>query len=87
MRMDPPAVENEMTLTRVIYKLPADKAEALSSFLKQHVKVAVLETTVNGDSMTITTTPDMQRTIGQFVALMRGKSQSKQEPTKVTPAR
>jgi beta-lactamase regulating signal transducer with metallopeptidase domain len=82
VRMDPPAVENEVTLTRVIYKLPADKAEALSSFLKQHVKVAVLETTVSGDSMTITTTPDMQRTIGHFVALMRGKSQTKQEPTK-----
>jgi beta-lactamase regulating signal transducer with metallopeptidase domain len=87
VRMEPPAVENELTLTRVTYKLPADKAEALSSFLKQHVKVAVLETRVDGDSMTITTTPDMQRTIGQFVVLLRGKSQTKQEPPKVTPLR
>jgi hypothetical protein len=77
VRLDQPRAENEVTLTRVVYKLPADKAEALASFLKQHVKVLVLETKVDGDSMTITTTPDMQRTIGQFVALMRGKEPAK----------
>ena len=78
-------VENEVALTRVIYKLSSAKAEALSAFLKDQIKAAVLETTVAGDTITVTTTPDVQRTIGQFVALMRGKSESKQEPKTSTP--
>jgi arginine repressor len=56
----------------LVYRLPSDKAEALSTFLKEHVKAQVLETRITGDSMTITTTPDTQRTIGQFVDAMRG---------------
>jgi len=80
-----PGVENEVTLTRVIYKLPTDKAEALSGFLKEHVKAAVLETKVDSDGITVTTTPDTQRAIGQFVALIRGKSQTKQEHKNLTP--
>src|SRR5206468_8930792 len=62
--------ENEMALTRVVYKLSAAKAEALSAFLKDNVQAAVLETKVDGDSITVTTTPDVQRTIGQFVTLV-----------------
>ena len=69
----------------MIYKLPADKAEALSGFLKQHIKAKVLETQVDGDTITITTTPEVQRTIGQFVALVRGKSETKNEHRTQTP--
>jgi beta-lactamase regulating signal transducer with metallopeptidase domain len=80
-----PGPETEVNLTRVIYKLPAAKAEALASFLKEHVKAAVLETRVEGDTVTITTTPEMQRTIGQFVALLRTKSDSKAETRNPLP--
>jgi hypothetical protein len=64
----------EVTLSRTTYQLPAAKAAALAAFLKEHVKASVMETKAEGDSLTVTTTPDAQRTIGQFVALIQGKS-------------
>jgi beta-lactamase regulating signal transducer with metallopeptidase domain len=63
----------EVTLTRTTYRLPAAKAEALSKFLREHVRASVLETKVDGDSLTVTTTPEVQGTIGQFIALVQGK--------------
>jgi beta-lactamase regulating signal transducer with metallopeptidase domain len=65
----------EVTLSRVTYKLPAAKAEALGKFLQQHVKVPVMETKVEGDALIVTTTPEVQQGIRQFVALMEGKPQ------------
>lgn len=62
-----------VTLTRAIYKLPKDKAEALAAFLREHVKATVLEAKAEGDGLIVTTTPDTQRTIGQFIALVQGK--------------
>jgi beta-lactamase regulating signal transducer with metallopeptidase domain len=63
----------EVNLTRTTYALPAAKAEALAKFLQQHVKAQVLETKAEGDSLTVTTTPEVQRAIGGFVALVQGK--------------
>jgi hypothetical protein len=62
-----------ITLTRATYKLPAGKAEAVAKFLKEHVKASVLETKAEGDSLIVTTTPDVQGAIGQLVLLVQGK--------------
>jgi hypothetical protein len=62
-----------VTLSRTSYKLPKEKAEALSAFLREHVKAQVLETKVEGDNFIVTTTPEAQHVISQFVALIEGK--------------
>ena len=49
---------------------PNAKAATLARFLKDHVKAAVMEAKVEGNSLTITTTPDAQKAIGQLVSLM-----------------
>jgi hypothetical protein len=68
------AAANEVTLSRAAYKLPAGKAEALAKFLNEQVKAVVLETKVDGETIIVTTTPEMQRTIGQFMTLLRAKA-------------
>jgi hypothetical protein len=68
------------TLTRVIYGLAPDKAKALESFLKENAKAKVLEMKLDGDKLTVTTTPDVQATIGGIVRLMQ--SDSKVAPVK-----
>jgi hypothetical protein len=62
-----------VTLSRAIYKLPHAKGEALATLLKQHSKVEILEARVEGDSLVITTTPEAQRAIAQFVSLIQGR--------------
>jgi beta-lactamase regulating signal transducer with metallopeptidase domain len=69
-----PATAKEVTLTRTTYKLPAAKAEALGKFLQQHVKASVMETKVEVESLIVTTTPEVQRGIGQFISLIEGKT-------------
>jgi beta-lactamase regulating signal transducer with metallopeptidase domain len=64
----------EVTLSRTTYKLPAAKAEALGKFLQEHVKAVIMETKADGDSLTITTTPEVQQGIRQFIALIEGKT-------------
>jgi beta-lactamase regulating signal transducer with metallopeptidase domain len=64
----------EITLSRVTYKLPAGKAEAVATFLKEQVKTSVLETKADGDNLVVTTTPEAQHVIGQFIALIQGKT-------------
>jgi beta-lactamase regulating signal transducer with metallopeptidase domain len=63
-----------MTLTRATYKLPKDKATTLASFLKDNIKASVLEVKVEGDSLTVTTTPEAQNAIGTLVKLIDGPS-------------
>jgi beta-lactamase regulating signal transducer with metallopeptidase domain len=76
-----------VTLSRATYKLPKDKAEALSTFLRDHVKASVVETKVEGENIIVTTTPEAQHVIGQFVALIEGKLFSFQHAAPVsTPA-
>ena len=76
----------EVHLTRTVYALPAAKAEALAKFLRQHVKAAVLETKAEGDSLTVTTTPEVQRAIGGFVALVQGKPAAAPQANAPSPA-
>jgi beta-lactamase regulating signal transducer with metallopeptidase domain len=75
------AAPTEVALTRTTYKLPAAKAEALGKFLQQHVKATVMETRVEGESLIVTTTPEVQRGIGQFINLIEGKSPQTQGKT------
>jgi hypothetical protein len=65
--------DQPMHLTRAAYKLPKDKADALATFLRDQVKTPVLETKVEGDGLVVTTTPEAQQVIGQFIALVQGK--------------
>ena len=80
------ADSQSVTLTRTTYKLPKEKAEALSAFLRQHVKARVLESKVDGDSLIVTTTPEAQRTIGQFITLMKSKPSGDGPMKPITPA-
>jgi beta-lactamase regulating signal transducer with metallopeptidase domain len=75
----PAAIDGEVTLSRATYKLPAAKAEALATLLKDHVKGPVVETKVEGENLVVTTTPEAQRTIAQFIGLLQGKT------TRATP--
>jgi hypothetical protein len=70
-------------LSRTTYTLPAAKAVALESFLKENAKAKVLETKCDGDQLTVTTTPDVQSTIGGLIALMSGKNSTAAVPMKV----
>jgi beta-lactamase regulating signal transducer with metallopeptidase domain len=65
-----------ITLSRATYKLPKAKAEALAKFLEQNAKVQVLEVKVEGDSLIITTTPEAQQAIRQFVSLLQAHAVS-----------
>jgi hypothetical protein len=68
------AADQAVTLTRATYKMPKEKAEALAKFLGDQVKGQVLETKVDGDSIMVTTTPHIQRTIHEFINLVQGKT-------------
>lgn len=63
-----------VALSRVAYRLPAGKAEAVAAFLKDHVKAPILETRTEGEALVVTTTPEFQLAIGNLVDLVRGKS-------------
>jgi hypothetical protein len=65
---------NSTLLSRTTYKMPKEKAEALATFLKDQVKNPVVETKVDGDSIVVTTTPEAQRTIGNFIGLVQGRT-------------
>jgi hypothetical protein len=66
--------DGAITLIRRTYKMPKEKAEALATFLHDQVKGQVLETKVEGDNISITTSAESQRIIGQFIALAQGKT-------------
>jgi beta-lactamase regulating signal transducer with metallopeptidase domain len=68
--MDGKKTAGAVTLVRTTYKIPHAKAEALATLLKEHGADNVLETNVEGDSLIITTTPEAQRTISEFMALL-----------------
>src|SRR5262245_59173706 len=60
-------------LHRTKYKLSHEKAEALAKFLRDQVKGQTVETKVEGDYLTVTASPEAQRTIGQIVSLIDQK--------------
>jgi beta-lactamase regulating signal transducer with metallopeptidase domain len=68
------STDQAVTLTRATYQMPKEKAEALAKFLSDQVKGQVLETKVDGDSIIVTTTPGIQRTIHEFINLVQGKT-------------
>ena len=63
---------NAITLSRATYKLNKDQATALATLLGS-IKATVMETKADGDSLTVTTTPEAQATIGQIVRLVQGQ--------------
>lgn len=64
------AASQELALSRMTYALPKAKAETLAAFLRDYVKVQVMETKVEGDALTVTTTPDVQKSLGQLISLL-----------------
>jgi hypothetical protein len=75
LEMAAPA-NNVIPLSRATYNLPKDKAEALAAFLKANVKTSVLELKVDNNSLTITTAPEAQVAIGNFVKLLQGPTRT-----------
>jgi beta-lactamase regulating signal transducer with metallopeptidase domain len=79
-----PGSTTTITLSRTTYKLENKaKADALAAFLKEHVKASILEVKAEGESLTITTTPETQKAIGQLISITGGektKTSSAREP-------
>ncbi len=59
-------VENTIILSRTTYKLPANKVAELTTILNKF-KTSVLEITSNNDTVTVTTTPEIQATVAVIV--------------------
>jgi beta-lactamase regulating signal transducer with metallopeptidase domain len=81
-----------ITLSRATYKLGKDQASAQATLLGG-IKATVMETKVDGDTLTVTTTPEAQAAIGQIVRLLQGgtgqatyRLEWKTAPTPPTPA-
>ncbi len=66
----PAASGNTVSLSRATYHLSKARAEALAAFLQANVKASVLELKVENNGLTVTTTPDLQATIGGIVKVM-----------------
>ena len=62
-----------INLTRATYDLPAAKAKALADLL-QDSKGPAVEIKVEGDKVTVTTTPEALRIVAQFIAMLQGKA-------------
>jgi len=75
---------NAITLSRATYKMSKEQATALSTLLGS-IKATVMETKVDGDSITVTTTPDAQQSIGQIVRLIQGQGGNFKFEWKVAP--
>jgi beta-lactamase regulating signal transducer with metallopeptidase domain len=75
-----------ITLTRVTYKLNPTTAYALVDFLKDNVKTAILEAKSEGENLVVTTTPDAQKAIGQFIHLLQGPTRLPVPKKVIAPA-
>ena len=71
-----PLPEAPVVLTRGTYKLPKEKAGALAKFLREQVKSPVMEIKEESTGLVVTTTPDAQHALQQFVELLQGQSSS-----------
>lgn len=76
---------NAITLSRATYKLSREQAAALGTLLGS-ITATVMETKVDGDSLTVTTTPDAQQTIGQIVRLITGQGGAARNEYRLAPA-
>jgi beta-lactamase regulating signal transducer with metallopeptidase domain len=79
---DSKRADRKVALIRVTYKLSHAKAEALASLLTQHSKAEVLEARVEGDNLTVTTTPEAEKAITQFISLIQGSTATEHRDTK-----
>jgi beta-lactamase regulating signal transducer with metallopeptidase domain len=68
------APNDEISLSRVTYKLSAAKAKALAAVLGEHVKGVVMEVKADGDKLIVTTSPQAQHAVAQMVALLSGEA-------------
>jgi len=68
----PASQGGEVMLSRATYELPSDKSKALSDLL-QGSKSPEVTIKVEGDKVTVTTTPEGQHAIGQFIYFLQGK--------------
>src|SRR5262249_30292676 len=84
----PAAVDGAVTLSPATDKRPAAKAEVRAPLLKDHVKGSVVETKIEGETLVVTTPPEAQRTIAQFIGLLQGKTTrpTPMSPTHAVPA-
>ena len=74
---------NTVSLVRTSYNLPHAKAEPLAAFLREHVKAKVMETKGDGDSLTVTTTPETQKAVGGLIALIQGKQVARSDAKQI----
>jgi len=65
------ATPGTVTLSRATYKLPKDQAATLATLLGT-LKHAVMETKADGDTLVVTTTPEVQAVVQRFVAMLVG---------------
>jgi beta-lactamase regulating signal transducer with metallopeptidase domain len=63
---------SEVTLTRATYELPGEKAKALSDLLQGYNGPEVT-LKIEGDKVTVTTSPEAQHMLGQFIRFLQGK--------------
>jgi beta-lactamase regulating signal transducer with metallopeptidase domain len=56
-----------------VYKLPKGKAAAIAGFLKENAKGSAVETTVEGDTLTVKGSPEAIKAIASMISLMQGK--------------
>ena len=67
-----PGASDVELLVRATYDLPPSKAKALRALLEESVSVDV-ETKLEGHRLTVTASPEAQRSIGQFIAVLMPK--------------
>lgn len=75
---------DSVALARSTYKLTKEQAAALTTLLNA-VKGTVMETKVDGDSLTVTTTPEAQAAIASMVRLVKGQPLNNQANFLFTP--
>src|SRR5205807_10135558 len=76
--------DNVVNLVRSTYKLPQAKAEVLAAFLREHVKAKVIETKVEGNSLTITTTLETQKAVDVLMGVILDKATAAKDKTGAT---
>jgi len=69
----PASQGGEVMLSRVTYELPSDKSKALSDLFQDTKNPEVTVKIEDGDNVTVTTTPEAQHVIGQFIHFLQGK--------------
>ena len=64
------------SLTRADYRVTPEIAVKLSELLREDVAAVEVETKVNGDTLTVTTTKAAQKAIGEFILLLGSQNEA-----------